>query len=137
MIQADTKIRVRYAETDQMGYMYYGNYASYYEVGRTELMRNVGVTYSELEKMNIMMPVIELAIKYRRAARYDDVVTVRTMLKEMPEMRIRFDYELYNDSEELLNTGHVTLFFIDATTRKPTKLPQEVYDSIKGYFGEA
>lgn len=134
MIQLDTQIRVRYAETDQMGYMYYGNYASYYEVGRTELMRSVGVTYSELEKMNIMMPVIELHIKYRRAARYDDVVTVRTMLKEMPELRIKFDYELYNEAGELLNTGHVSLIFVDSQTRKPCKLPQEVYESIKGYF---
>src|SRR3546814_8835253 len=93
----ETHIRVRYSETDQMGYMYYGNYAAFYEVGRVEMLRSLGLSYRGFEEQGIMMPVLELQSKFIKPARYDEQITVRTILKELPGARIHFDYELYKD----------------------------------------
>src|ERR1700761_4613386 len=135
MFTATTHIRVRYGETDQMGYLYYGNYALYYEVGRAEAIRQLGFTYRQLEEMGIMMPVVELNVQYFRPALYDDLITVKTILKEMPEnSRIQFHSELYNEQEQLLNKGVTTLVFYDPKEKKKTNMPQELYGRLSPFF---
>src|ERR1700741_4909949 len=124
MIRAETKIRVRYGETDQMGYAYYGVYAQYYEVGRVEAMRLFGFSYKEVEERGIFLPVLEYTINYKKPAFYDDEITIVTTIKEVPKgAKIVFDYECYNASKELLNTGKVTLVFIDKAKNKPCQAP--------------
>src|ERR1700754_2764458 len=114
MYTATTQIRVRYGETDQMGYLYYGNYALYYEVGRAEAIRQLGFTYRQLEEMGVMMPVVELRSQYLRPALYDDLITVKTILKELDGgSKIEFHVELFNEQEQLLNKGVVSLVFYD------------------------
>ncbi|MBW7912969.1 MAG: acyl-CoA thioesterase [Taibaiella sp.] len=136
MYSAETKIRVRYGETDQMGYLYYGFYALYYEVGRAEAIRELGFTYRQMEEKGIMMPVVELNAKYFRPAQYDDLVTVRTILKELPEgSKIQFHSELYNENNELLNKGVTTLVFYDPVKKEKTQMPAELLDKLKPYFG--
>ncbi|MFA5245898.1 MAG: thioesterase family protein, partial [Pedobacter sp.] len=113
MFSSTTKIRVRYADTDQMGYMYYGNYAEFYEVGRVEMLRELGLTYKSMEESGIIMPVTDLQCKYIKPALYDEEITVRVILEQMPSVRIHFKYELYNEKNELINTGETTLVFIN------------------------
>lgn len=135
MYVSTTQIRVRYGETDQMGYLYYGNYALYYEVGRAEAIRQLGFTYRELEEMGVMMPVVELKSQYLRPALYDDLITVKTILKELTgESRIEFHVELYNEQEQLLNKGVVSLVFYDPKTRKKMDMPQELYTRLEPFF---
>jgi acyl-CoA thioester hydrolase len=135
MFTATTQIRVRYGETDQMGYLYYGNYALYYEVGRAEAIRQLGFTYRQLEEMGIMMPVAELNSVYYRPALYDDLITVKTILKELREdSKIQFHSELYNEAGKLLNKGVTTLVFYDPKERKQTKMPAELYDRLSPFF---
>lgn len=134
MITETHEIRVRYGETDKMGYVYYGNYPLYFEVGRTELMRKLGFPYSFLEKNNIMLPVKSLNVKYYKPAYYDDKLTVKTTIKEMPAIRIHFYYEIFNDREELLTEGETTLVFIDSATRKPRKIPNHLAQVLKPFF---
>lgn len=135
MFSSTTHIRVRYGETDQMGYLYYGNYALYYEVGRAEAIRELGYTYRELEEMGIMMPVAELNSRYFRPARYDDLITVRTTLKELsPGSRIQFHTDLFNEKEELLNKGITTLVFYDPVQKKTVDMPPELYDRLSPFF---
>jgi len=126
----ETKIRVRYSETDKMGYVYYGNYPQYYEVARSEMMRSLDFTYKQLEDSGILMPVIAMEIKYKKPAIYDDLLTIRTTLKKNPIIKAHFIYEVFNDKGELLNTGSTTLVFVDAKTRKPCKAPQYFYDAL-------
>lgn len=136
MYVSETKIRVRYGETDQMGYLYYGFYALYYEVGRAEAIRELDFTYRQMEEMGIMMPVAELHSKYFRPALYDDLVTVRTILKEMPDgAKIQFHSELYNEKGELLNKGVTTLVFYDPVKKEKTLMPAQLSDKLKPYFG--
>ena len=135
MFTATTHIRVRYGETDQMGYLYYGNYALYYEVGRAEAIRGLGFTYRQLEEMGIMMPVVELNVKYFRPALYDDLISVRTVLKELPEdSKIHFHSELYNEAGELLNKGVTTLVFYDPKEKKKVNMPDELYSRLAPFF---
>lgn len=134
MIKTETTLRVRYGETDQMGFVYYGNYAQYYEVGRVEAMRSLGFSYREMEEGGILMPVINLTINYKKPALYDDEVRVVTTVKEMPKVRITFDYECYNQKNELLNTGSVTLVFIDKTRNKPTVPPDWFLEGFRKKF---
>ncbi len=134
MIKTETTLRVRYGETDQMGFVYYGNYAQYYEVGRVEAMRSLGFSYREMEEGGILMPVINLTINYKKPALYDDEVRVVTMVKEMPKVRITFDYECYNQKNDLLNTGSVTLVFIDKTRNKPTVPPDWFLEGFRKKF---
>ena len=134
MYTFETKIRVRYGETDKMGYVYYGIYPLYYEVGRTELMRQFGFPYRKIEEMGIMLPVKDLEIKYHKAAQYDDLLTVKTIIKELPRVRIKFYYEILNENNELLNEGSTILVFVDEHTRKPRKAPQELLDQLKEFF---
>lgn len=130
----ETHIRVRYSETDQMGYTYYGNYAAFYEVGRVEMLRSLGLSYRSFEENGIMMPVLELQCKFLKPARYDDVLTVRTLLKELPGARIHFDYELYNEEQTLINTGNTKLVFIDMQTSRPCKAPAALIAVLQPYF---
>ncbi len=135
MYTSETKVRVRYAETDQMGYVYYGNYATFYEVGRVELFRNLGFSYKALEDSGIMMPVLELHSKFLKPAKYDEEITVKTYLSEKPSVKIRFDYELFNQGGELLNKGYTTLVFVDMKRNKPCMAPPDFLARLHQYFG--
>ncbi len=135
MIRSETKLRVRYGETDQMGYAYYGVYAQYYEVGRVEAMRVFGFSYKDIEAKGILLPVTEFSINYKKPAFYDDELTIVTVINEVPKgLRITFDYECYNGQKELLNTGRVTLVFIDKSKNKPCTAPDWFVKAIEKHF---
>ncbi len=135
MYESTTEVRVRYGETDQMGYLYYGYYALYYEVGRAEAIRQLGFTYRELEEMGIMMPVVDLHAQYFRPALYDDLITVKTILKELPEShKIQFHSELYNEQKQLLNKGVTTLVFYDPATKQKVNMPEELKNRLQPFF---
>lgn len=135
MYTSSTQIRVRYGETDQMGYLYYGHYALYYEVGRAEAIRQLGFTYRELEEMGVMMPVVELKAQYLRPALYDDLITVNTILKELPQdPKIAFHSELYNEQGHLLNKGVTTLVFYDMAAKKKVLMPQPLLECLSPFF---
>ncbi len=135
MFVQETKIRVRYGETDQMGYLYYGNYAEYYEVGRVEALRALGVTYRDMEaKSHVMMTVMSLEMRFVRPALYDELLTVRTTIKEYPLSTIVFDMEIFNENNKLVNGGRVKLCFIDASTRRRIDTPSILLESLKPYF---
>lgn len=134
MYKAETKIRVRYGETDQMGVVYYGVYAMYYEVGRVESLRQLGLSYKQLEESGILLPVLENFSRYWAPARYDDELTVTTVIKEKPGIRIRFDYEIFNQLGAKLNEGHTLLVFVNKETGKPTRPPEIFEELIKHYF---
>jgi len=137
MYESTTQVRVRYGETDQMGYLYYGYYALYYEVGRAEAIRQLGFTYKELEDMGIVMPVAELNAKYLRPALYDNLITVKTILKELPEgSKIQFHTELYNEQQQLLNVGVTTLVFFDPKEKKKINMPAELYQRLAPFFSK-
>ncbi|MFL9844786.1 acyl-CoA thioesterase [Flavobacterium rhizosphaerae] len=123
-------VRVRYAETDQMGVVYHGNYAEYFEMGRVEWLRNLGVSYKSLEDGGIMLPVVSLTMNYKKPARYDDLLTVRTILKKHEGVKIEFDYEIYNEKQELLTTGYSMLVFVDMKTGRPTAPPQYLKEKL-------
>jgi len=134
MFEHTTKIRVRYGETDQMGYMYYGNYAEFYEVGRVEMLRSLGLTYSGMEQSGIMMPVLELKCKYLKPALYDEEISVKVIMDKMPGIRIHFRYELRNEKQELINQGETLLVFINMTTNRPCLPPQDFIDKLVPFF---
>lgn len=134
MIKTETTLRVRYGETDQMGFVYYGVYAQYYEVGRVEAMRTLGFSYKAMEESGVLMPVINLTINYKKPAKYDDEVRIVTTVKQMPGVRITFDYECFNQENELLNTGTVTLVFIDKVKNKPMQPPSWFLEAFKKKF---
>jgi len=117
-----------------MGYVYYGNYATFYEVGRVELFRSLGFSYKALEDSGIMLPVIELHSKFLKPAKYDEEITVKAFLKEKPAVKIRFDYELFNERGDVLNTGSTTLVFIDMKRNKPCAAPADFLSRLEGYF---
>ena len=129
----ETKIRVRYGETDQMGVVYHANYAQYFEVGRTEWLREFGLTYRRMEEEGIMLPVVSLHINYKNSARYDDILTVKTILKKMPTASIEFHYELRNENDNLLATGSTILAFIDKNKNRPTRCPKYLLDKLQNY----
>ena len=129
------EIRVHYALTDQMGMVYHGNYAQFYEIGRTEALRSLGLTYKSIEALGIIMPVVDLHTRFIRPAVYDDLITIVTTLKEIPEHhKIVFHGEIFNEKNELLNTGYVTLYFMDAKTMKRCNMPVEIGEKLKEYF---
>ena len=134
MFSHSTKIRVRYADTDQMGYMYYGNYAEFYEVGRVEMLRSLGMTYKSMEDSGIIMPVTELKCKYIKPALYDEEITVNVIIETMPALRIIFNYELYNEKEELINMGETTLVFINKEKNRPCMPSEDFLKRLKVYF---
>ena len=125
------KVRVRYAETDQMGVVYHGNYAQYFEMGRVEWLRNLGISYKWMEENGIMLPVVSLTMNYKKPARYDDELRVKTILKSQTSVKIEFDYEIYNQKDELLTTGNSVLVFVDMKTGRPTLPPEYVKEKLK------
>lgn len=134
MFQHEIKIRVRYAETDKMGFVYYGNYATYFEVARVETFRELGFSYLAMEETGVMMPVLELKTKYIRPAVYDDLLTIRTMIKELPNTRIKFEYEVRNEADVLLNVAETSLVFVNASTKRPCPMPDYFLNFLKPYF---
>ena len=135
MYQFETQIRVRYAETDQMGYVYYGNFAAYYEVARTEAFRSLGIQYKQMEKDGVMMPVLEMRTKYIRPARYDDLLTVKMILRTKPTgARILFEYEVLNEAKELLTLGETTMVFVAMQTGRPIPVPQDILSKLEAYY---
>ncbi|HEY0654158.1 MAG TPA: thioesterase family protein [Chryseosolibacter sp.] len=134
MYVSETHIRVRYGETDQMGYVYYGNYAMYYEVARVESLRQLGLSYKELEEMGVMMPVLENHSKFIAPGRYDDLLRIVTTLREKPGVRIRFEYQIFNESNTLIHTGETLLVFIDRKTNKPCRPPEPMLNVLAPYF---
>ena len=126
---------MHYALTDQMGVVYYGNYAQFYEIGRTEAIRQLGYTYKDIEAMGIIMPVVEMNSKFLRPAKYDDLITVKTTLRELPTGHaINFFFEIFNEDDKLLNAGNVILYFVEAGTMKRAKMPNDLEEKLKGYF---
>ena|ERR1051326_6735836 len=135
MFSTETQVRVRYAETDQMGVVYHGHYFQYFEVARAESIRQLGYTYADMEKMGVIMPVIEVQCRYLRPARYDDLLTVKVILKELPvHHKIEFHQEVYNERKELLATGKVILYFMESGTMKRTGMPEELLLKLQPYF---
>ena len=124
------EVRVRYSETDQMGVVYHGNYIPYFEIGRVEWLRNKGISYKWMEENRIMLPVVSLTMNYKKPARYDELLTLKTKLKNRTTVKIEFDYELYNENEELLTTGNSILVFVDMNTGKPISPPQYIIDIL-------
>ena len=131
MNKNETVIRVRYGETDQMGVVYHANYAVYFEVGRTEWLRQYGITYKSMEDSGIMLPVISLQINYKNSVCYDDLIKVKTTLKKLPKASIEFDYELINENGELLATGNTVLAFVDRERKRPMRCPQYLLDKLQ------
>ncbi|MFW6328334.1 MAG: acyl-CoA thioesterase [Bacteroidota bacterium] len=129
-----TKLRVRYGETDRMGYSYYGNYLLYYEVGRTEMLREHGLTYKQMEDSGILLPVANVNIEYIKPALYDELLTIKTTLAKMPLVKLEFLYEIFNEQAELLNRGTTLLVFTSKKTRKPTRAPKYFLERVSPYF---
>jgi acyl-CoA thioester hydrolase len=132
MIKHETEIRVRYADTDQMRFVYYGKFFEYFEQGRSDLLRSVGLPYKEIEAMGLILPVIEAHAEYRKAAHYDDLLTIVTFLREKPVARVRIDYEVRRAGEpELLAQGYTIHTFVTAATGKPTRAPAQFQEAIE------
>lgn len=135
MLTHTTQVRVRYAEVDQMGFMYYGNYAMYYEMGRAAMIRDAGYPYSEMEKDGTVMPVVKMNTKYLRPALYDELITIETIMKELPEIPfVTFHHKLYNEKNELINTGEVTLTFFNPTIQKRCPMPDRLRNLLQPHF---
>ncbi len=127
--------RVRYGETDQMGYLYYGNYAQYYEIGRVEMLRSLGLTFKEMEEEHgILMPVVHLEMRFVRPAKYDEQLTIRTQLRKLPDQYIVFHVELFNERGKLVNGGRVRLCFVEETSQKTIHAPEFLLEKLRPYF---
>lgn len=131
-----TKLRVRYADTDQMGYVYYGNYGAYYEVARVESLRHLGYAYKDLEAQGIMMPVLENHSRFIYPAKYDELLRIEVTMKQLPSVRIRFFYRIFNEQEQLIHTGETLLAFVKIESGKPCRPPQVMLDLFKPFFDE-
>ena len=135
MYEHSTSVRVRYAETDQMDIVYYGNYAQYFEVGRVESIRALGFTYKRMEEMGVHMPVVHMDVRYLRPAHYDDLITIKTTLRNLPlQHEIVFYQEVFNEQQKLLTRGKITLFFINSATGKRTQMPETLRKALEAYF---
>lgn len=135
MFTTETKVRVRYVETDPMGVVYHSNYFPYFETARAESIRQLGLTYADMEKMGVIMPVIDIHCRYLRPAKYDDLLTVKTILKELPvHHKIEFHHEVYNEVNELLVTGKIILYFMEANGMKRTTMPVQLFEKLQPYF---
>lgn len=138
MFETQSTVRVRYAETDQMKVVYHGNYAQYFEAARAEAIREMGLTYREMEQMGIVMPVVELHCKFLRPALYDDLLTIKTQLRELPsDHRIEFHHEVYNESGKLLTIGRIVLYFLDAKTQERSVMPEGLRVKLEPYFNQS
>ena len=136
MIHTTNTLRVRYGETDPMKYVYYGNYAEYLEVARVELFRTLGISYDEIEKRGIWLPVSEYKIKYLKPAFYDEILEIHTYVRKVPGVKIEFEYEIYNDSKQKITEASTTLFFLDATTNKVSRCPNFLMELIQKNWKE-
>lgn len=135
MYETLTQLRVRYAETDQMNVVYYGNYAQYFEVGRVESIRSLGITYKDMEASGVIMPVVEMHVKYLRSAKYDDLLTIKTTLRELPvDHKIEFHQEVFNETGKLLTSGKVVLYFLNAATYEKTTMPENLKEKLQPFF---
>lgn len=131
MYTSEIKLRVRYSETDKMGYCHHGNYAQYFEMGRTELMRELGISYLDMENRGVMLPVLDLKTKFLIPAYYDDELTIKTYLKEYPGVRIKFYYETFKSDGTKINTAETTLAFVSAETMRPIKPPTFFLEKVQ------
>lgn len=131
MFTHTTKIRVRYSDTDQMKYVYYGVYAKYLEVGRVELLRSIGTSYKQIEELGFGLPVVNLKIKYIKPAFYDDLLTIETTIKNNNNIKLIFKYKIYNEQDVLLNTAETTLVFVNLDTRKVCSPPNLIIDKLQ------
>ncbi len=131
MISRFTSFRIRYAETDQMGVVYHGNYAQFLEMGRIDWLRSLDISYKNMEENNVILPVISLQCNFKKSAEFDDEITVKTTLKKIPAVKIEFDYEITNQNNELLTTGNTVLAFINKTTKKPMRCPDYILEKLK------
>lgn len=134
MYQHHTTVRVRYAETDQMGYVYYGNYATYFEVARVEAIRQLGLSYKGLEEAGIMMPVLENYSKFVKPALYDDLLEITVTIKEMPSASIIFHYEIHNQEQNLIHFGHTRLVFVSTSNRRTCRAPESLLTALEPHF---
>lgn len=134
MLSNIIKFRVRYGETDQMSFVYHGNYAQYFEMGRTEWLRDLGITYKNMEESGIMLPVISLNINFMKPGKYDDLLTLKTTLVKKPTARIEFDYEIRNEKDELLTTANSTLVFVNMKTNRPMRIPDSILNKIEKFM---
>jgi len=134
MYQSETSVRVRYGETDQMGYVYYGYYAMYYEVARVEALRKLGLTYREIEAMGIIMPVLENHSRFLLAGKYDELLRIVTTIKEQPTVRITFQYDIYNEENTLIHQGQTVLAFVDQKSGKPCRPPEAMMRVLAPFF---
>ena len=134
MIASETKIRVRYAEVDRMGYLHHGNYASYFEQARTDLIRKIGMSYREIEDHGIAMPVRDMHIRFLYPAGYDEVLTIHTTLRNRPKVRLEFEYQVYNEKGTLICEASTILVFTNSESRKPVRMPDFFIPLIAPYF---
>jgi acyl-CoA thioester hydrolase len=135
MFSTTTQVRVRYAETDQMGVVYHSNFFPYFETARAESIRDLGLTYADMEKMGVIMPVVDVHCRYLRPARYDDLLSIKTILKELPvHHKIEFHHEVYNENDELLAVGKIILYFMEAKTMKKAVMPDELRKKLAPFF---
>jgi len=130
MLTGETTYRTIYADTDQMGVVYYGNYGKFYEMGRSEMVRELGFAYKQLEDLGYFMPVSEVKAKYHKSLFYDEVIRIKTTLKELPKVRMVFHHEIYNSQDELVHTAEVTLVFLSAESNRPVRVPAELLKSL-------
>ena len=131
MITHIIPLRSRYGESDQMGYAHHGNYAQYFEMGRMELLRNLGISYKKMEEEGIILPVYSINTRFIKPAKFDDLLSLKTILRKTPSARIVFEYEIYNEKNELITTGDTTLVFVDTAKNRPIKIPQNILKKIE------
>lgn len=134
MLISETQVRVYYEDTDKMGVVYYGVYPRYYEIGRTEMIRDLGLTYKEIEESNILLPARSLNINYLKSAYYDDLLTIRTIVETIPKVKFPIKTEIYNQQNELINTGEVVLVFFDSVANKPCRIPEKFREAMEPHF---
>ena len=136
MYTFDTPYRVRYADTDKMGFMYYGHYSKLYEIARVESLRALGIRYRNMEDEGVIMPVVQNNSRYMAPAKYDDLLNIRLFLRQMPEKRVIFEYEIFNEDQKCIHKGETTLVFMDVTRQKVIETPEAVKEALKPYFEE-
>lgn len=134
MISSEVKYRVIYRDTDKMGVVYHANYIAFYEIARTEMFRSLGIPYSELEKMGVMTPIVEVESKYKAPAYYDDLLTIRATIKELPAVKLDVEYEVFNEQGTLINTGRTLLGYVNMERLRPCRAPQVFIDRLRPYF---
>lgn len=135
MFVYESKVKVRYVETDQMGVVHHSNYAQYYELARTECFEACsGMTYETMEHEGVMLPILDMYSKFIKPALYNQTLTIKSIVKELPTVRLKVDYEIYNEANDLINTGYTTLVFVNKETRRPCQPPQNFMEEVRQYF---